>query len=422
VIALVVVILLAVVLVTRDADDDTGTVAAAGPGEVFLEPAAEPGADPFTDTAAEPAPPSTVPLGAPVSLGSPSSTAPALDAPPPTASGGQTGTKSFAGGTPGLYGGTRDKGSCDREKMIAFLAANPGKAEAWAQAQGISVGEVPTYIRGLTSVVLRGDTRVTNYGFSGGRPTARQSVLEAGTAVLVDQYGEPQAKCACGNPLNPPQPVATAPRYTGPRWPKFTPGGITVVIKNITIIKTITIIDITTGTPFGRPTGPNAGPDVALPKAPTAPTGNTAPPAAGPTAPTGQPTDQCQGFTGSLVQTLTIDTHSDQPVSSQLFEPGRCLRFVFSGEADLDVNNTFAGGFDSVWCYDTNYCNPPRAAIYLVNGAELWKAFGQVAPPPFASDHRYEFTTRTEARGPVVFQLSDRVDDNRGTFRVEIYA
>jgi hypothetical protein len=412
------VVIVVVLVASRSSRAPEDTASAAGSGEIFLEPAAAPGPDPFTDSAAAPAPPSTVALADPVSLGSPDATAPPLAA-PPAAAGGQGGTKSYAGGTPGLYGGTRDKASCDREQMISFLAANPSKARAWADAQGIGVDEVPTYIRSLTPVVLRGDTRVTNYGYSGGRPTARQSVLQAGTAVLVDRFGEPQAKCNCGNPLNAPRAVPTAPKYTGPKWQGFNPGGVTVVVKNTTVINVITIVDITTGTPFGRPTGPNPGPDRALPGAPSAPPPAAAAPNPAPT--TGPASGSCQGFTGSLIQTLLIDTASGAPYATTTFEPGRCLRFVFSGEVDLDINNATQGGYDSIWCYDPKYCPTPKAEIFLMSGGyQVWKVFG-VPAPPLATDHRYTFTIRTETAGPVAFQLGDRSDDNRGTLKIEVY-
>jgi hypothetical protein len=40
-------------------------------------------------------------------------------------------------------------------------------------------------------VILQRDTRVTNHGFRNGRATPTQSILQAGTAVLVDEYGVP---------------------------------------------------------------------------------------------------------------------------------------------------------------------------------------------------------------------------------------
>jgi hypothetical protein len=80
------------------------------------------------------------------------------------------------------------------------------------------------YIDSLTPVLLRSDTRVTNHGFRDGWATPYQAVLQAGTAVLVDNTGVPRARCACGNPLTPPQAVPTTPTYQGTPWPGFTPG------------------------------------------------------------------------------------------------------------------------------------------------------------------------------------------------------
>lgn len=50
----------------------------------------------------------------------------------------------------------------------------------------------------------RADTRVTNHGFADGRATEIQSILQAGTAVFVDDTGLPVVKCSCGNPLGRP--------------------------------------------------------------------------------------------------------------------------------------------------------------------------------------------------------------------------
>jgi hypothetical protein len=161
--------------------------------------------------------------------------------------------------------------------MVDYLTANPALGRAWAGAQGIPTGELGAYINSLTPVLLRSDTRVTNHGYSRGRATAHQSVLQAGTAVLVDQYGVPRARCACGNPLLPPRSVSTTPQYTGPKWEGFSPTNVTVVVQNTTVINVITLIDVTTGQPFGRPTGPRPGPDVPVPQPP--PGGQTPPPA-----------------------------------------------------------------------------------------------------------------------------------------------
>lgn len=235
-----------------------------GSGEIFLEPAAATGPDPFTPAVA------TAPRDGNIAAGN-----------SPAPAGSSASTK--IGGEPGLYGGTRNVSSCDVPQLIGFLQANPALGQAWAQVQGISHADLPTYIGSLTSVVLRSDTRVTNHGFAGGRATPRQSVLQAGTAVLVDAYGVPRARCYCGNPLVQPAAVPVTPSYTGPRWAGFDPGGVTVVVQNTTIITVITLIDIDTGSPFDRPVGSQGQDDRDPGRPPTStptptPTPTTSPP------------------------------------------------------------------------------------------------------------------------------------------------
>jgi hypothetical protein len=116
---------------------------------------------------------------------------------------------STSGTENGLYGGSQDAQTCDVEKLVTFLTsdANADKAEAWADALGIDVGDIPDYVAGLTAVRLRFDTRVTNHGFRDGEANAFQSILQAGTAVMVDDQGIPRVKCNCGNPLAEPEPL-----------------------------------------------------------------------------------------------------------------------------------------------------------------------------------------------------------------------
>src|SRR5690606_21501418 len=71
----------------------------------------------------------------------------------------------------------------------------------------VGVADIESYIGGLTAVRLRWDTRVTNHGFRDGEANPFQSLLEAGTAVLVDDTGVPRVKCNCGNPLAEPAPL-----------------------------------------------------------------------------------------------------------------------------------------------------------------------------------------------------------------------
>jgi uncharacterized protein DUF6777/protein kinase-like protein len=152
-----------------------------------------------------------------------------------------------AGSAPGLYGGTQLLSVCNKPQLISYLEANPAKAAAWAAVQGIAAAQIPAYIGGLTDVVLAADTRVTNHGYVNGTANPIDEVLQAGTAVLVDAFGVPRARCYCGNPLTPPRPLASKPTVEGTRWPHFTLQN-TVVIERLQTITIFTTTDVLTGT------------------------------------------------------------------------------------------------------------------------------------------------------------------------------
>jgi uncharacterized protein DUF6777 len=78
--------------------------------------------------------------------------------------------------------------------------SSPDKAAAWAGVEGITPADIPRYVVELTPVTLRSDPAVTNHGFANGTPTTLRSVLQVGTAVLVDKFGVPRVRCMCGNP------------------------------------------------------------------------------------------------------------------------------------------------------------------------------------------------------------------------------
>ncbi|EFL29844.1 conserved hypothetical protein [Streptomyces viridochromogenes DSM 40736] len=209
--AVVAAVILAVVLTRPDGGtgaSDGGT--STSDGEIFLQPAADTGPDPFTDSTAEEssAPPTT---------------------PTPAGTTSQNAVQGVDGGSPGLYGGTRNVSSCDVEKQITYLKGAPDKQRAFASVLRIDPSDVPSYLRSLTPVQLRMDTRVTNHGFRDGRATAYQAILQAGTAVLVDDRGVPRVRCACGNPLTPPVAQQTAPKTTGSKWPGYKSSGVVVV-------------------------------------------------------------------------------------------------------------------------------------------------------------------------------------------------
>jgi hypothetical protein len=209
--------------------------------------------------------------------------------PPSAAGSSKGGLASYSGSLPGLYGGTRNMATCDAEKMISYLEQNSDKAAAWATALGIQRSQIRDYVSGLTPVILRTDTRVTNHGFVNGYANPIQSVLEAGTAVFVDKYGQPVVKCYCGNPLGPPI-AYSAPVYTGPIWSGFQTTNITIIERSITIIKIFTLYDPGNGKYFTHPAGsdfshdgpytsgiPTPPPSTGSPNSPTPSTGQPSP-------------------------------------------------------------------------------------------------------------------------------------------------
>jgi hypothetical protein len=132
-----------------------------------------------------------------------------------------------SGDTGGLYGGT-GADACSAASMARFLDDHPDRAAAWARAQGIEPSDIRSFLKSLTPVVLRTDTAVTNHGFRDGRANAYQATLQAGTAVMVDEYGVPRVRCACGNPLDGPG-SRDQIRYTGVTWSELGRRAVTVI-------------------------------------------------------------------------------------------------------------------------------------------------------------------------------------------------
>lgn len=253
---------------TTVASTSSTTTTTLGPGEkageVFLEPAATLGPDSYTEAVYEaPVVSTTAPVVSTTTTVETTTTLPGVVA-----------VTSRLGGEPGLYGGTGDQTRCDKEAILSYLLQNPDKAGAWVAAQNsdpnlrwddgrtdLTVADLPDYFAELTPVTLLYDTRVTNHGFRNGLPTARQSVLQAGTAVLIDIYGVPRARCACGNPLIPPIASPTPPTWVGPAWPGFDPTIVIVIVPAPTVITQVIIVDLNTGGVIIRPVGTTGGED-----------------------------------------------------------------------------------------------------------------------------------------------------------------
>lgn len=216
----------------------TGT---AGAGDVLLQPAADPGTAPFTASAA--GGPVVRPQG--TRSGAPRS---------PSAPGKGKGL-ARTGSTPGLYAGTRAVPSCDVEALIRMLAVDPAKEEAFARTVSVPRDRLAGFVRGLTPVQLRADTLVTGHGFRAGEVTTYQSVLQAGTAVMVDGRGLPRIRCVCGNPLDPPSGEADAAAGAGERWAGFDPARTVVVEPAAQPVAELVIVDVVHHSWLARPVG-----------------------------------------------------------------------------------------------------------------------------------------------------------------------
>ncbi|MFF7280898.1 DUF6777 domain-containing protein [Streptomyces griseorubiginosus] len=317
--AVVAAVVLAVVF-TRSDGDSTAT---GGDGEVFLQAAGKTGPDPFTESTAK------------------DSSVPPVPASPTGSSEPANAVRGVDGGAPGLYGGTRNVSSCDVEKQVKALQADPAKNKAFASVAGVQPSGVPAYLRALTPVQLRMDTRVTNHGYRDGAATSYQAVLQAGTAVLVDGHGVPRTRCACGNPLTPPVAQQTAPKRTGDTWSSYRPSNVVVVAPSTTVINVFVIYDADHHDWIGRhrgdtghkdhrtdpPARPSPSVTMSTPTPPTSPSTPTSPASplpcvslpAGVTTPTGTPSGSASPCPPSSKppSSLVPSPPSSEPPSSE---------------------------------------------------------------------------------------------------------
>ncbi|MFJ6054032.1 DUF6777 domain-containing protein [Streptomyces sp. NPDC092307] len=232
--------------------------------EVYLQPVASAGPDPFTPSSA---------------------TAESAPVQPPLPNATGQGIRTVNAATPGLYGGTQRLGSCDVEQQVGFLTGDEAKARAFAEATNIQEEKIPEFLRGLTPVVLRADTRVTNHAFRDGAADGFQSVLQAGTAVLVDEHGMPRVRCGCGNPLAAPRTAKGSPLHKGDPWSGYQANQVVVIEPTAHVINSLVIVNIADNTWIERKRGddgaqdrtPNAlppyDPSAGIPDGPITPSG-----------------------------------------------------------------------------------------------------------------------------------------------------
>lgn len=170
---------------------------------------------------------------------------------------------------PGLYAGTAGAASCDQRKLIRELRADPQTATAWSTVLGVDADRVGSYIRSLTAVTLRVDVLVTNHGLTGGQATPFASVLEAGSAVLIDNTGTPRTRCTCGGPLTPAEPDvlgelrAANARVDGEAWENFDASAAIMVKPAAGPLDSISLVDERTGRTIRRPFATTGDEDLA---------------------------------------------------------------------------------------------------------------------------------------------------------------
>ncbi|WLW53041.1 PASTA domain-containing protein [Streptomyces sp. YU58] len=179
----------------------------------------------------------------------------------------------IGGGDPGLYGGTRDAGHCDKDRLVDFLKkpGNRDKAKAWADAQGLDgVDEIEGFVKKLTPVLLRTDTLVKNHDFKKGKADAFDALLEAGIAILVDEFGKPAVQCSCGNPLASFEHDTDKAdvKFEGPnkKWPSYDADKLTKVKPKDEPVEVYQLVDVEDpDTGLAREAGSDGTDDEVLP-------------------------------------------------------------------------------------------------------------------------------------------------------------
>ncbi|MFI2301780.1 DUF6777 domain-containing protein [Actinacidiphila glaucinigra] len=239
-------LVLSVFLATRGGSGGTGAPEGSPSPtrpRVVLQPAQVAGQDAFTAGTAGDPPPADAP-------------APTL-APEPA---GAYGAPSVSGGTRALYGGTKGRASCDVAEQTRYLTEDPGRAAAFARVAVIDTDGIGRYLKSLTPALLRADTRVTDHGYADGSATSFAAVLEAGTAVLVDERGVPRVRCAGGNPLSAPE-AAEGAGHSGQPWPGFRASEVVAVRPAPKAHRSFVLYDADRDELFRRPVGTRGAED-----------------------------------------------------------------------------------------------------------------------------------------------------------------
>ncbi|MEV5239099.1 DUF6777 domain-containing protein [Streptomyces cinnamoneus] len=165
-------------------------------------------------------------------------------------------------GSNGPLGGIRGRTRCDKAKLVAELTRDRVKGTAWAKVRKIPFEKIAEFVQGLSEGFVLQDTLVRNHNYKGdGKTESYLSVVQAGTALLFDDFRNPAVKCNCGNPLLQPEKNIDrqASTYTGEHWEAFQNSQVTVVTPQPLEegpLKALPLVDpFQPGTGFDRPVG-----------------------------------------------------------------------------------------------------------------------------------------------------------------------
>lgn len=161
------------------------------------------------------------------------------------------------GDTALLYGTRRSRPACDVVRLAQLLTEDAAVTRAWAGVAGVSPDEVEETVLSLTPVLLTADTAVTNHTYGAGEARALQSILQAGTPVLIDDRGAPRVQCSCGNPLLSPDQGSERPT-TGTEWDHFDPKQVIQIEPADRPVERIPVMDLDAGEELDIPLGGSA--------------------------------------------------------------------------------------------------------------------------------------------------------------------
>jgi len=220
---------------------------------------------------------------------------------------------------PGVFGGTLDERTCDVDKLVRFLESDADKARAWSTVLGMDTSNIKTYAATLTAANLAADTRVLEHGFAAGELVPRETVLQRGSAVLVDARGVPRVDCYSGNPLRNPT-IQTDETFVGTPWPDFNESTVVIVEPAAVDVTEFVLVDVADGNEFVRPTGSTGEADLTANSATDSVEETTEPAAPSPTA-------SPAPITRELNMVGLVDVNS--PVSAEISGDDNELIFEF---------------------------------------------------------------------------------------------